>query len=272
MKLTSIIPYFLLKASQTSSQAPNIDNCNEINLNLDDPVIKTAVTSFPGSGNTWMRHLLHMSTGYHTGSIYHDGKLKDKGFLGETLDWDDDRVVGIKLHKMGYLKKLAIEENKEMTDLIQKAVLLIRSPYRALMSEFNRVNNDHHLHVGKADEEAFRNGTWDNFLADNIEKWQNSITSWINQYEGDVHVVCYEDLKENTFENVERILRFMDVNFNRPHCIQQNTDGSFKRASSSDAEVLRYYNSEQRQKMEDNIQMVQDALKANLHTDCTEYF
>lgn len=212
MKLfTPILLTCYSQLTSLSAQSPNIDDCSEINLKLDSPAIKTAITSFPGSGNTWMRHLLHMSTGYHTGSIYHDGKLRDKGFLGETLDWNDDRVVGIKLHKMGYLKKLAIEEEKDMTDLIEKAVLLIRSPYRALMSEFNRVNNDHHLHVGKADETAFRNGTWDKFLEENIERWQNSITSWINQYEGSVHVVCYEDLKENTFENVGRILKFIDL-------------------------------------------------------------
>jgi len=272
MKLYRFVPVLISHLTMSIAQEVNTENCNEINLNIGSPATKTAITSFPGSGNTWMRHLLHMSTGYHTGSIYHDGKLKDKGFLGESLDWDDDRVVGIKLHKMGYLKKLAISKEKEMTDLIERAVLLIRSPYRALMSEFNRVNNEHHLHVGKADEEAFRNGTWDNFLAENIERWQNSITSWINQYSGDVHVVCYEDLKENTFENVGRILRFMDVGFNRPHCIQQNTDGSFKRASSSDAEVKRYFNSKQRELLEDNIQIVRDALIANLHTDCTEFF
>ena len=152
-----------------------------------------------------------MSTGYHTGSIYHDAKLKDKGFIGETLDWDDDRVVGIKLHKMGYLKKLATEKETDMNQLMEKAVLLIRSPFRALMSEFNRVNNDHHLHVGKAGPEKFADGTWDTFLRENIDRWQNSITAWVNQYDGGVHVVCYDDLKENTFENVGRILNFIDL-------------------------------------------------------------
>lgn len=250
----------------------DIENCNNINLKLNDPVKKTAVTSFPGSGNTWMRHLLHMGTGYHTGSIYHDGKLKDKGFLGEGLEWDDDRVVGIKLHKMGYLKKLANEREKDMNELMQKAVLLIRSPYRALMSEFNRVNNAHHLHVGKADPTAFTNGTWDTFLSQNIEKWQTSITSWTEQFTGDVHVVCYEDLKENTFENLDKILNFMEVEFARPHCIQANTDGSFKRKSATDAEVKRYFNSRQRQQLLDNIQIVKDSLRLGNHKDCTELF
>lgn len=193
---------------------PNIkiNDCEHIILNEAlQPAKKVAVTSFPGSGNTWMRHLLHMATGYHTGSIYHDGKLKEKGFLGETLEWDDPRVVGIKLHKYGYLKKLAIDSEVEDKSLIEKAVLLIRSPYRALMSEFNRVNNEHHLHVGKADLTAFSDGTWDTFLSTNIEKWQTSITSWIESYSGEVQVVCYEDLKDNTHDNLENILKFIDL-------------------------------------------------------------
>ena len=201
--------------TKTNCQTINFENCNEINLNINQPTEKIAITSFPGSGNTWLRHLLHMATGYHTGSFYHDGKLKDKGFLGEALNWDDDRLVGIKIHKMGLLKKTAQSRSQDMRDLISKAVLLIRSPYRAIMSEFNRVNNPHHMHTGKAETEAFFNGTWDQFLDENIYKWENSITTWFNQFDNDgkqrVHVVCYEDLKEDTFKNVGNILGFIDL-------------------------------------------------------------
>ena len=43
----------------------------------------TALISFPGSGNTWVRHLLEEVTGVYTGSIYCDKVLKKSGFLGE---------------------------------------------------------------------------------------------------------------------------------------------------------------------------------------------
>lgn len=264
-----------------ASQQVNLENCNEINLNIDQPSEKVAITSFPGSGNTWMRHLLHMSTGYHTGSFYHDGKLKDKGFLGEALNWDDDRVVGIKIHKMGLLKKTAQSRQQDMRDLISKAVLLIRSPYRAILSEFNRVNNPHHMHTGKAENEAFFNGTWDSFLNENIDKWENSITTWFNQFDREnlnrIHVVCYENLKEDTFGNMEKVLDFMNVNFTRPNCIShQNTEGSFKRESSSSNsdtnDHIRFFSSRQRTSLEDSIHVVQNYLRERGLEDCTQYF
>lgn len=42
----------------------------------------TALSSFPGAGNTWLRHLIELATGYYTGSYYFDGSLYNKG---ETL-------------------------------------------------------------------------------------------------------------------------------------------------------------------------------------------
>lgn len=38
-----------------------------------------ALASFPGSGNTWTRHLLELATGYYTGSYYYDMSIYDKG-------------------------------------------------------------------------------------------------------------------------------------------------------------------------------------------------
>ena len=37
----------------------------------------------PGSGNTWVRHLLQLATGKQTGSIFHELRLKRNGFPGE---------------------------------------------------------------------------------------------------------------------------------------------------------------------------------------------
>lgn len=38
-----------------------------------------ALSSFPGAGNTWLRHLVELATGYYTGSFYFDGSLYNKG-------------------------------------------------------------------------------------------------------------------------------------------------------------------------------------------------
>ncbi|XP_040309445.1 sialate:O-sulfotransferase 1 isoform X1 [Herpailurus yagouaroundi] len=38
-----------------------------------------ALSSFPGAGNTWVRHLIEHATGFYTGSYYFDGTLYNKG-------------------------------------------------------------------------------------------------------------------------------------------------------------------------------------------------
>mgnify|MGYP000126647901 CR=1 FL=1 len=39
----------------------------------------TALVSFPGSGNTWVRYLLETASGVFTGSIYIDRRIISKG-------------------------------------------------------------------------------------------------------------------------------------------------------------------------------------------------
>lgn len=41
-----------------------------------------ALSSFPGAGNTWARHLIEHATGFYTGSYYFDGTLYNKGKPG----------------------------------------------------------------------------------------------------------------------------------------------------------------------------------------------
>ena len=49
---------------------------------LDPPGPITALASMPGSGNTWMRHLLQLATGHYTGSEYEENEKRlPGGFL-----------------------------------------------------------------------------------------------------------------------------------------------------------------------------------------------
>ena len=53
--------------------------------------------SFPGSGNTWARHLLHMASGYWTGNRRSSNHLKSAGWLAEDNDCKDRTRVRLKL-------------------------------------------------------------------------------------------------------------------------------------------------------------------------------
>ena len=60
--------------------------------------VKTALASFPGSGNTWVRYLLQQVSGIYTGSIYTDGSLQRRGFAEYK---QDHSVLVVKTHESG---------------------------------------------------------------------------------------------------------------------------------------------------------------------------
>ena len=87
-----------------------IENNNKNNsnsaLNCTWPPLKlrskegplTALASKPGSGNTWVRHLLQLATGIQTGSIFNEQRLKRNGFPGEGIV--NGSVIAIKTHNL----------------------------------------------------------------------------------------------------------------------------------------------------------------------------
>ncbi|XP_054902464.1 WSC domain-containing protein 1 isoform X2 [Poeciliopsis prolifica] len=99
-----------------------------------------ALSSFPGAGNTWVRHLIELVTGYYTGSFYFDGTLYNRGFKGEKDYWKSGRSVCVKTHESG---------QKEI-EMFDSAILLIRNPYRSLIAEFNRKCAGHLGHATEA--------------------------------------------------------------------------------------------------------------------------
>ena len=60
------------------------------------PGLKVALASPPGSGNTWVRHLIQIATGLQTGSTFLDEELRDNGFPGEGIS--NSSMVVIKIH------------------------------------------------------------------------------------------------------------------------------------------------------------------------------
>ena len=78
---------------------PALLNCSWPNLKLlDPPRSATGLVSRPGSGNTWVRHLLQLATGFQTGSHFFDLALKLGGFPGEGIS--DGSVIAIKAHNL----------------------------------------------------------------------------------------------------------------------------------------------------------------------------
>ena len=126
--------------------------------------IPPIIYSFPGSGNTWCRLLIEHVTGIYTGSVYSDPQLKS--FLPGEF-YCGKRVSAIKVHPNthGFLSgEHPIGIGKGIDSLgstkmscklngvneFKRAILLIRNPFEAIFSEFQRrILKSHTEKIGK---------------------------------------------------------------------------------------------------------------------------
>jgi len=58
---------------------------------------RVALATYPGSGNTWTRHLIEGLTGVFTGDVYND-TLLDNTFMGTREDHTANTTFVIKTH------------------------------------------------------------------------------------------------------------------------------------------------------------------------------
>ena len=104
-----------------------------------------ALVSLPGSGNTWTRYLIEQSTGILSGSIYGDKRLYQAGLVGENVTTAQVSVV--KYHTGAVTSR---EWFCPEAHTIDGAILLVRDPYYAMMSEFNRKLTGSHTKAASA--------------------------------------------------------------------------------------------------------------------------
>lgn len=130
------------------------ERCTQMSFQSPDhPIV--ALTSFHGSGNTWVRHLLEQATGIYSGAVYCDPSLKAM-FPGEGIV--SGSVIVVKTHQSDSTKlpvAVQVATGKESFD---KVILLVRDPFDALVSEANRRWNERpslNRHVGLASESDF---------------------------------------------------------------------------------------------------------------------
>ena len=95
-----------------------------------------ALSSPPGSGNTWLRGLLERATGVCTGYGLCDTEMRARGFLGEQIV--SGKVLVVKTHSIipqwvGERVRVSWEGS------YGSAVLLIRNPVQAVIAEWNRI-------------------------------------------------------------------------------------------------------------------------------------
>ncbi|NXE55983.1 WSCD1 protein, partial [Casuarius casuarius] len=179
-----------------------------------------ALSSFPGAGNTWARHLIEHATGYYTGSYYFDGTLYNKGFKGEKDHWRSRRTICVKTHESG----------KTEIEMFDSAILLIRNPYKSLVAEFNR---KYAGHLGYATDRNWKSKEWPDFVNSYASWWASHVLDWL-KYGKRLLVIHYEDLKQSLIPKLKEMVEFlnMTVTEDRLLCVENNRDGNFKRSGA----------------------------------------
>ena len=95
-----------------------------------------ALVSYPGSGNSWTRYLLEAATGVFTGSFYRNKGIIKAGLYGEARDYRDGSTLLQKTHHNMKQSKLEWRQ-KQIRQFGGRGVLVIRNPYKAIISFYN---------------------------------------------------------------------------------------------------------------------------------------
>ncbi|XP_071837837.1 WSCD family member CG9164-like [Apostichopus japonicus] len=161
---------------------------------------KIALASFPRSGNGWTRHLIQYATKLYVGSARWADRQKHRNtdtFQASGDDVRNKRVVIIKTH------------DRPKPGLYTQAVLLIRNPYRSIVSDvYKRIFLRRNFSQQKM-LQFFKTNDWMEQVRRLGKSWMTMTTSWINNT-NTLHVVANERLLHNTEEELSKIISFIN--------------------------------------------------------------
>ncbi|CAK8695515.1 sialate:O-sulfotransferase 1-like [Clavelina lepadiformis] len=185
---------------------------------------RTALVSFPGSGNTWTRYLIHRATGVYTSSRYGDKKLYKTGFLAEALPVWKNRTVVVKDH-------MFIENTMFF---YQSVIAIIRNPYDAIVANYN--SKCSRSHTGTASEKQFQSDAFSERFDSSFHHWLEIIEYVVSSGKPTL-IIEYGELVKNPIAETLKIVKFLkkhtvispDNLQQRLLCLSQELNGENKR-------------------------------------------
>lgn len=186
----------LQRILSSSSIYTYYQDCDISTISLPlQPIIPIFAASYPGSGAQMTHYLYEALTGLESGDEWlHRGDTYDR--------------ITIKTHYP------ARQHQVEGSRLMQRAILLIRSPLHSIPSYHNYLYEKEHDipdHTTRSPVEAWLQ--WrDEHFEEELKIWKDHLTYWITQYDADDRlVISYERLVDNKMGPIEstRIANFL---------------------------------------------------------------
>jgi len=164
-----------------------------------------ALASYPRSGNSLLRSLVERITGVFTGSDSDPRRplcklLIESGLYGEGMV--DSKVFAVKTHFPERLGRLPFKADR--------AVVIVRNPFDAIVSYFNMVLTETHVDSIEDEEYIKLWDMWDVFIREETEVWKVFHQHW-RDVESRIPVlfVRFEDMLEHRFETYSKITKFI---------------------------------------------------------------
>ncbi|XP_023713195.1 WSC domain-containing protein 2-like isoform X1 [Cryptotermes secundus] len=217
---------------------PSSEECSRYRIHFarQKSLPMTALVSFPGSGNTWVRYLLETASGVFTGSVYIDRRIISKGFYGEAVPPDCGCTAVQKTHGFaleGSVPARLAQRTAEVKLFRGRGILLLRNPYEALLSYRNFLYGGH---TGFAPHSQFKGPEWERFASQLAVVWKELAATWINYTRGhEAMVLHFETLRLNPHHDLSRLLDYLGISVDeqRIGCVLNHIDGPFRRPQSS---------------------------------------
>ncbi|XP_050406943.2 sialate:O-sulfotransferase 1-like isoform X2 [Patella vulgata] len=213
-------------------------NCPKLGF-AKTPLPVTALASYPGSGNSWTRHLLQKSTGIYTGSRSREGFMIKNGYVGEGVT--NGSVIVIKTHG-----------TKRDWIAYERAVLLMRNQFEAQWSFFNLKMSGSHTNITDKKRYCTNYG-----ILNRSDRWKKFYINWL-QFKGDMFVLFYDELLQNKENKLRELLRFLGFSTKNIDCALYDPEGIAHRV---DKFPFRFYDKDYINTTNSNIEEVAKELR-----------
>ncbi|XP_067930466.1 sialate:O-sulfotransferase 1-like isoform X2 [Watersipora subatra] len=214
--------------------SPSKSECNSAILYDDRAPQKFPlqfVSGAPGSGNDWIMWLASLNSG-HTCEIYpkmqktYHVRIRDNSTTKvvdamNKMKRETSECVFLKTHEPWHPQL----KNPLAFNCSLKTTLLLRHPYDAAFADYKRRLTPK-SHIKKSSIEGVTtdkffnlvknstNSDYMSFLEIYAARWSRHMHYWLEQYNGLLHVMIYNNVKADTVREIEEMQSFFGYHFN----------------------------------------------------------